>query len=549
MRFLFSYLILLPYLSFTQKASVSSEIHTPLGIPLNLSTLFGDICPNHLHMGLDFRTNGIEGIPIYSIREGYIARIKVSRGGYGRVLYINHPNGQTSVYAHCSKFSTQIDSLFISWQIERMQNEIDTTLLPNYIKVEKGELIAFSGNSGSSTGPHLHFEIRETSTEMALNPLEHGFSLVDKTPPFIEAIQLVPLSSEGFVLNNSKINITPAIYNDEREDIVPRVTLTGESFNGAASFGIMIKGGDRMTSSGNKFDIYKSEVFFNDNLVFKCVMDSISFDHTRYVNDYCDYVSYRSSKSKWHKLFYSSGNPLNTYKVNKIKEALELINNEKSMIKIVLSDRNNNSSTYCFWLMPYSFKTTSNAFNENLFYLPKNEFSIKNSNFTISVDPFTLMQPVLKTNVLNPMIPLSKSVRFETILPKKYPTKAYIKIDGKYTKTENKDFKLVSETKMFGSPLVAWDTLPPTINLLSYKDTDSVFTKKIIKWGILDKQTEIGYFALYLNNKFTPVYFDQKSNTISCHLKEENKGPLKIKLLVRDSQDNEAIHEQEFILH
>ncbi|MFM7636255.1 MAG: M23 family metallopeptidase, partial [Crocinitomicaceae bacterium] len=203
MRKLFYIVCFLPFYYHSQKAIVSDEIHSPLTIPLNLSTLFGDICPNHLHMGLDFRTNGVEGVPVFSIREGYVSRIRISRGGYGKVLYVNHPNGHTSVYAHCSKFFGNIDSLVSKWQVERQENEIDTNLSAFILPVIKGQQIAFSGNSGSSTGPHLHFEIRETLNEIALNPLEHGFQLIDETPPVIEAIKIVPVSREGFVIENT----------------------------------------------------------------------------------------------------------------------------------------------------------------------------------------------------------------------------------------------------------------------------------------------------------------------------------------------------------
>ncbi|MFM7758290.1 MAG: M23 family metallopeptidase, partial [Crocinitomicaceae bacterium] len=293
MRKLFYIVCFLPFNYHSQKAIVSDEIHSPLTIPLNLSTLFGDICPNHLHMGLDFRTNGVEGVPVFSIREGYVSRIRISRGGYGKVLYVNHPNGHTSVYAHCSKFFENIDSLVSKWQVERQENEIDTNLSAFILPVIKGQQIAFSGNSGSSTGPHLHFEIRETLNEIALNPLEHGFQLIDETPPVIEAIKIVPVSREGFVIENTGIAVPPFLESSKSAENTPIITLPTNQFSNSSSIGIMVKGGDRMKINGNKFDFYKSEVYFNSTLVFKCVMDSVSFDHTRYVNDYCDYKAYK----------------------------------------------------------------------------------------------------------------------------------------------------------------------------------------------------------------------------------------------------------------
>ncbi|MFM7681526.1 MAG: M23 family metallopeptidase, partial [Bacteroidota bacterium] len=151
--------------SIAQNATVDSKYHSPLGIPLQLSAIFGDIRPNHFHMGLDFKTNQREGIPIHSISDGYISRIRISPIGYGRVLYIDHPNGITSVYAHCLAFSDKITDFLEPFQVEAFSNNIDLKLLKNELTIQKGEFIALSGNSGSSTGPHLHFEIRDTKTE------------------------------------------------------------------------------------------------------------------------------------------------------------------------------------------------------------------------------------------------------------------------------------------------------------------------------------------------------------------------------------------------
>jgi len=176
--------------TFSQHVGVDPKYHSPLGIPLQLSAIFGDIRPNHFHMGLDFKTNQKTGISIYSISDGYISRIRISPSGYGRVLYVNHPNGITSVYAHCSAFSKEISEFLKPFQIEAFSNNIDLKLDKDNFPVTKGQLIAYSGNSGSSTGPHLHFELRDTKTEQGLNPLLHGFSITDNYAPAIEAIKV-----------------------------------------------------------------------------------------------------------------------------------------------------------------------------------------------------------------------------------------------------------------------------------------------------------------------------------------------------------------------
>ncbi len=544
MRKLFCIVCFLPFYYHSQKAIVSDEIHSPLAIPLNLSTLFGDICPNHLHMGLDFRTNGVEGVPIFSIREGYVSRIRVSRGGYGKVLYVNHPNGHTSVYAHCSKFFGNIDSLVSKWQVERQENEIDTNLNALILPVIKGQQIAFSGNSGSSTGPHLHFEIRETLNEIALNPLEHGFQLIDETPPVIEAIKIVPVSREGFVIENIGVAVPPFLESSKSAETTPLITLPTNQFSNSSSIGIMVKGGDRMKINGNKFDFYKSEVYFDSTLVFKCVMDSVSFNHTRYVNDYCDYKAFKIGKVKWHKLFFSEGNPLNIYKLNKTTEFLSEFSSKKIHVRIVVSDKNNLSNSYVFWLNPFNYNNTKVVFDSTTYYLPKKVLKEKNGIFDYNLDAYTLIQPIKRSNLLSSSVPLSKAAIFETQTPNQNPSQSYIKIDGKYSKSYNTGERLITETKSLGIPSLAWDSISPKISTTSYSENDTTYSKSTLKWVISDFHSEIGYYALYINDEFKPVYYDLKTNSISLSTYNLSKGYIEIRLIVRDVFGNESIHKK-----
>ena len=544
MRNLFLIVCFLPFFYHSQKAIVSDEIHSPLSIPLVLSGSFGEIRPNHFHTGLDFRTNGVEGIPIFSIKEGYVSRIRVSRGGYGKVLYVNHSNGLTSVYAHCSKFFGNIDSLVTKWQIERIENEIDTNLNEYILPVFKGQQIAFSGNSGSSSGPHLHFEIRETLNEIALNPLEHGIQLIDETPPVIEAIKIVPISKEGFVIENIGIAVPPFLESSKNTGVIPVISLPTNQFSNSSSIGIMVKGGDRMKINGNKFDFYKSEVYFDSTLIFKCVMDSISFEHTRYVNDYCDYKAYKSGKVKWHKLFLSEGNPLDIYKLNKITEFLSEFSSKKIHVRIVVTDKNNLSNTYVFWLNPFNFNDTKRIYDSTTYFLPKKIIIEKNGIFNYKLDTYTLIQPVKRNNLLSPSVPLSKAAIFETQTPNQNPSQSYIKIDGKYSKSYVTGEKLITETKSLGIPSLAWDSISPIISTKSYTENDTIFSESSFKWVMRDLQSEIGYYALYINGEFKPVYYDLKTNSISLSTYNLTKGLIEIRLIVRDVFGNESIHKK-----
>ncbi|MFN5678972.1 MAG: M23 family metallopeptidase [Flavobacteriia bacterium] len=166
--------------------------------PVELSAGFGDLRPNHFHMGIDIRTAGKENLPIYAVADGFVSRLKVSSAGYGWVLYIDHPDGYTTVYAHCNQFAERIQKLYLDTSYSLRQNEVDILLPKNKLLVQKGEQIAFSGNTGGSSGPHLHFELRDTKTEHALNPFLHGFSVSDSGTPVLSGIRLYALDENGY---------------------------------------------------------------------------------------------------------------------------------------------------------------------------------------------------------------------------------------------------------------------------------------------------------------------------------------------------------------
>ncbi len=172
----------------------------PVKIPISLSGNFGELRPDHFHMGLDFRTERRTGVPIYASAAGHVSRVAVSPSGYGRALYIDHPNGTTTVYAHLLRFREDIEEYVKAEQYLRQSFAVDLQVIPGTFSVEREEQIALSGNSGSSGGPHLHYEIRDTPSQDALNPLQiNNFNVTDKTSPRISAVQFYPLDNQSHV--------------------------------------------------------------------------------------------------------------------------------------------------------------------------------------------------------------------------------------------------------------------------------------------------------------------------------------------------------------
>ena len=186
--------------SYSVQENYSQSFGSPIGIPISLSGNFGELRSNHFHTGLDIKTNGSINYRIYAIDTGYVSRINISHKGYGKAIYVDHPNGYTSVYAHLNRFPEKIEKIIRQKQYELKQEEITFYLDSSQIVVNKGEIIAYSGNSGSSSGPHLHFEIRETKSEHPVNPQRFNFKILDTIFPIIKQLKLYHFSNNNLHL-------------------------------------------------------------------------------------------------------------------------------------------------------------------------------------------------------------------------------------------------------------------------------------------------------------------------------------------------------------
>lgn len=190
-------LLLVLSLSSSAQEYPQGYFRSPLDIPIFLSGNFGEIRSNHFHAGLDMKTESVEGKNIYAVADGYISRIKIGHGGYGKTLYITHPNGYTSVYAHLQSYEGEIGEYVLKAQYKKESYEIELFPGKNALLITKGDVIALSGNSGGSGGPHLHFELRETDTETPVNPLLFGFDIKDDIKPTIKKIGIYPVPGKG----------------------------------------------------------------------------------------------------------------------------------------------------------------------------------------------------------------------------------------------------------------------------------------------------------------------------------------------------------------
>ncbi len=262
----------------------------PLAVAMDLSGNFGELRPNHYHMGLDLKTLQRENLPVYAAAEGYIARIKVEPGGFGRAIYINHPNGFTTLYAHLNNFAPALEAYVKREQYRLEEWRIFIEIPPDLFPVKKGEFIAFSGNTGGSQAPHLHFEIRRTVDDVNVNPLLFGFPLKDNTSPRIQRIAVYDRTQSTYEQSPRLIPLK-ATGTARYTTTLPVITMSVPS----VSFGISAY--DTHTGSSNMNGIFESTLSLDDTPVISFRMDGISYNDTRYMNAHIDYRTRATARS------------------------------------------------------------------------------------------------------------------------------------------------------------------------------------------------------------------------------------------------------------
>jgi hypothetical protein len=526
--------------------------HPPLNIPLILAGNFGELRPNHFHMGLDFKTQGKEGLDLHAIEDGYVARVKVSSFGYGKVVYVNHPNGKTSVYAHCSKFVGKLDSLVKSEQYRLQKFEVELFPKPSDLPLKKGEIFALTGNTGGSSGPHLHFEIRDTKTEHAQNPLVYAFDLPDKRAPEIKKVKAFAVNEQGYLVPGKSFE-KPIVKT------VTGYTLTGDTLKIPSDYcsnfggiGLAFDIIDRLDAAENQCGLYGTYLIVDGDTIFGQRTNEISFDNSRYINSHRDLSA---MSSDYHKSFRNISNPLEIY-IDKQLGVIHLQPDDCKQVQLVAYDPKGNTSTISFVLQALvgPVSTDFNPSAEKYWY-PEEQYVKKTKTWEIIADSFTIYEPYAlssgsSAHICDVSTSLQKrmTVRMKLDNPKLPIEKYYIagntKSGKKALPTKYVNGWLEARTNNAGTFSIHTDEAPPVIKPIT---TSSTIKTKIVKFSVADGLSGIADYDLYIDSTWHLLEYEYKGSYVFFEVPDELVGEHDVKIVAKDVCGNESIWQRKMM--
>ena len=544
------------------------KLMPPMKIPLILAGNFGEMRSNHFHTGLDIKTKGVEGQKLYSIDEGIVSRVRVSPWGYGLAVYIDHPNGLTSLYAHMQSFSPTIDSLVYAVQKRRESYVIDEPVADLGIKLKRDEFIGLSGNSGSSSAPHLHFEIRETATEHVLNPLLfkcYRDKIADNTKPTLKGIKVYAVNDKGYMIpGRSKYyhckysNGKYVVNNGQTIDVGE---LASENSYLAFAFHVV----DKLDAAHNVCGVHNTFLSKDETVYHEQKTDYINFDYNRFLNSHQDYYEFKQNRRNVHKNFKTVINHLPIYpKAEGLFDWKTCAGN----YKFKAFDVHGNLSSISFEVSNSSTKLKSNPLDQKSnYYFPDSVNSLTYPEFQLLFEPGSFYEPLERifkidstskymsheNHFSESAIPVQKyfDVRIKCPkLPNDFPVsklgigvisdKGYLS----YRAGQYVDGWVESTSRSFGNFVLMVDTIAPVITPLDFNQNKVISKYNTLELKIEDNLSGVWKYKAFINEAWVLMYYHRKKKKYVIPLDSRSRpnlktGENKVRIWSIDGEGNE----------
>ena len=524
---------------------------SPLEIPLILSGTFGELRPNHFHAGLDFKTQQKEGLNVLAAADGYVSRIRIAHWGYGKALYITHSNGYTTVYGHLQKFSDKIEAYIKKQQYKNESFEVQEHPSASELPIKKGEIIALSGRTGGFMGPHLHFEIRDSSTEKTINPFLFGIQISDSKKPTINTLVGYSLDSDSQI-NQANISLQLSFKRLANGD------LLANKINAFGKIGFGVNAYDQLDDAANQNGLYSLELSVNGEKFHEFKASVLAFSEDKYINLLVDYERLDKTGQRIQKCFIEPSNKLNMYATSTNNGHLNIEDKKSYNIDIIAKDFSGNTQKITIpvngkkdsimvrkteTITPYKVIAANfNEFNKNgvTVAFPKNTFYED-----LWLD-FDVVDSIAKVHYPNVPIHYNYTITFDVSKysesEKKQLFIASINKKGNksYESTVKKDSIFYASTKKLGNFALLTDKDAPNIQLHNFKNDQWITNHETLKVKIFDYKSGISTYRAEIDGQWILMEYDVTTGVLTYDFKDKIFTDTKheLKVTVTDNVGN-----------